>query len=379
MSDPLFNSINAVTKQEIYPAALQDQYFRGAPFSARLRARCQYPFGGGAFMQNVHLFAPMITGSYAGPGGNFNTTKVQTITGTVFLPKYYYAAIPEYQSQIRVINKGAEAVISLVDADTRNAVNSISARCSIALALHGQSASASIVGNRPYDINGWIEALNDGVTPGWDGSIFTSYGQQARNGFISSALNSIPVWAGTNTGATAPVQYDTLEAMYQTASIGQDSPDLGVCNKALYGAIKMRIQPMQRLNQERDPYWGVSGIRMNDALIMKDDYFPSLKYGVNDPRIGNYLTSTFVVPNGASTFSGLPGAGTTVTVGEVFCWFNMPSFLWRVSNDELYGFGMSEFIPAQDNEKVVATIRAAVNLQCLAPRLNVQSYGFSAN
>lgn len=382
MADPLFDEVQATTLQEIYPRAMVDQFFKRTPFEAHLREQCLVPFGGGAFMQNMFLFAPMTNGAY-GPGGNWNTTKHQTIAATVFNPKLYVAVIPEYQSELEVTNVGELAVVSLLDADIRNGINSICARIAIDLSLHGQASSASVVGNRPLSLNGWIECINDGITPGWDGSVFTSYGGQARNGFIGSTLNSTPVFAGNpTTGATAPVQYPFLEELYQTASFGPDQPTLGVCNKALYAYIKERIATQQRLNQERDPFWGVSGVRMNEAIILKDDYFPSLKYGVNDSRIGNSLTSTFVSPgttaNGgtAAANSNLPAAATTVTVGEVFTWFNMNTWLFRVSNSKTYGFGLSPFVPAQDNEKVVATIRAAINLQGLAPRMNTAAYGF---
>lgn len=377
-SDPLFDEISATTLQEVYPRQLVDQFFRATPWLAYLREKCLYPFGGGAFMQNMHLFAPMTNGAYAA-SGNWNTNKHQTITATVFNPKLYVAVIPEYQSELEVTQGNELTIVNLLEADTRNGINSLCVRTAIDSSNHGQSSSSQIVGNRPLSMNGWIEAVNDGITPGYEGSVFTSYGQQLRNGFIGSALNSIPNWAGDALGNPQPVQYDGLEQGYQSVSFGDQQPDLGVCNKALYAAIKMRIQPMQRLAQERDPYWGVSGMRMNEAMILKDDYFPSKKYGVNDPRIGNYLTGTFVVPAGASASSNLPGSGTTVTVGEVFCWFNMATWLFRLSNSRLYGYGLSPFVPSADNEKVVATIRAAQNLQGLAPRMNWQSYGYAAN
>ena len=50
------------------------------------------------------------------------------------------------------------------------------------------------------------------------------------------------------------------------------------------------------LTDVKDPRVGVisiTGVKMNDAIIFPDDYFPSAVYGVNDPVLGNYLTSTF--------------------------------------------------------------------------------------
>lgn len=373
MPDPILDEINLTTLKEIYPRVIEDNFFLDTPFQAYLRARSMVPFGGGAFMQNVFLYAPMIGGSYA-KGASFNISKRQTLAGTLFDPKYYEVSVPEYKEDIQVLNKGPLAVFSLIDIDLRNALNTISAIIAVAMSLHGQGTGTNIVGNRPNDINGWIEALNDGITPGWDGSIFASYGTQPRNGIISNKLNSVPVWCGTSAGATAPISYQIMEELYQIASIGREEPDLIVGNKAVYAFIKERIQPQQRFAQERDPYFGVSGMRMNSAMILKDDYFPSLKFGQNDPDIGNWLTGTFTSPATVGTGSNMPTA-TLLTVGEVLAYFNTRKWLFRISDDPEYGFGFSGFVPAQDNTKVVGQEKAAVNLECTGPRYNIQAFG----
>jgi len=373
MPDPILDEINLTTLKEIYPRVIEDNFFLDTPFQAYLRARSMVPFGGGAFMQNVFLYAPLIGGSYA-KGASFNITKRQTLAGTLFDPKFYEVSVPEYKEDIQVLNKGPLAVFSLIDIDLRNALNTISAIIAVAMSLHGQGSGAGIVGNRPNDINGWIEALNDGITPGWDGSIFPNYGTQPRNGVITNKMNSVPVWVGTAAGASAPITYQILEELYQIASIGREEPDLEVCNKAVYAFIKERIQPQQRFAQERDPYFGCSGMRHNSAMILKDDYFPSLKFGQNDPDLGNWLTGTFTSPGTVGTGSNMP-TSTLLTVGEVLAMFNTRKWLFRISDDPEYGFGFSGFVPAQDNTKVVGQEKAAVNLECTGPRYNLQAFG----
>jgi hypothetical protein len=372
--DPILDEINLTTLKEIEPRVITDNFFLDTPFQAYLRAKALVPFGGGAFTQAVFLYAPMIGGAYA-RGASFNITKRQTLAGTLFDPKFYEVSVPEFKEDIQVLNKGPLAVFSLIETDLRNAVNTISAITAIDMSLHGQAAGSGIVGNRPNNINGWIEALNDGVTPGWEGSIFTSYGTQPRNGVITNKLNSVPVWGGTSTGATAPITYGLLEELYQTASIGRKEPDLEVMNKALYAYIKERIQPQQRFAQERDPYFGVSGMRHNSAMILKDDYFPSLKYGQNDPDLGNWLTSTFTSPGTVGSGSNMP-TSTTINVGEVLAMFNTADWLFRISDDPEYGGGFSGFVPAQDNTKVVGQTKLNCNLECVSPRTNLQAFGF---
>jgi len=365
-TDPVLDALNITTLKEVYPVVINDQFFKGTPLQAYVKDHCMVPFGGGAFMQNTHLFAPMIGGAYA-IGQTWNTTKRETLTATLFDPKYYEVAVPEYKEILQVLNKGPLALLSLLQTDLANAMNTLSAISAVDAALNGQT--------RPLNMNGWPEALNDGITPSWDGNIYTEYGTQVRNGVIGSALNSVPLWMGNPDGSVGPANYAQMEESYQTCSIGNIEPDLGVCNKLAYALFKERMQVQQRFAQERDPLWGATGLRFNNAIILKDDYFPSLRYGKNDPDLGNYLTGSFAVPAGVDPTSNLPAEGVTVTVGEVFCWFNTKQILFRLTDDAEYGYGFSGFLPNNDNSKIVGYIKAAQNYQYLGPRYMLQAYG----
>lgn len=377
MADPNVNELNSLTYYEVYPKTIEDEFFLAAPFLAYLRDHCLVPFTGGSFMQAIFRYAPLIGGFYA-PGGGFNITRRQTIAALQFDTRYLYVSIPEYKEEIQVENKGEYAVASLLEADMQNGVDTINAIVAVALAQNGQLTGRTLA------INGWPEAINDGITPGYDGQVYTSYGQQARNGAVGSALNSVPIFCGNSaSGAAGPITYSTLEEGYQDATIGRKEPNLGVGNKAIIAYIKEKLVVQQRFAQERDPVWGVTGFRLNNAMILKDDYFPSLKYGKTDPVLGSWLTGTFVSPgttaNGgtADAISNLPPATTVVTVGEVFAFLNTFDFLFRVTDNDEYGFGFSGFVPAQDNTKVVGQIKAMCNLECLSPRTQKQFYGIN--
>jgi hypothetical protein len=364
--DPNVAELNAVTLFEIYPRTVEDEFFLATPLLAYFRDHCLVPFTGGTFMQSPIRYAPMIGGFYA-PGAGFNITKRQTITALQFDTRYCYVSIPEYKEEIQVENKGELAVASLLEADMQNGVDTINAIVAIASNLSGQ-------GTRSLAINGWPEAMNDGVTNSYDGNVYPVYGQQTRNGAVGATLNSVPQWCGDALGNPGIIQYAQLEEGYQDASIGKKEPNLGVGNKAVIAYIKEKLVVQQRFAQEKDPVWGVTGFRFNNAMILKDDYFPSLKYGRNDPILGNSLTGTFTSAAAPASASGLPAA-TTITVGEVFCFFNTFDWLFRVTDNEEFGFGFSGFVPAQDNTRVVGQIKAMVNEQCLSPRTQKQFYG----
>lgn len=379
-NDPILDPLNVTTQKEIYPVAIEDLFFLNAPWPAHMRAKCLVPFDGGAFMQNDFAYAPLIGGAYQ-PGDNFNINVVDVLSACLFDPKYYQVSVAEYLENMLVTNKGKNAVFSIINTKLRIAMNTISAINAIAFNRHGQPSGNGVVGNRIKQMNGWIEAANDGWTPGWDGSIFVNYGTQPRNGVIADALNSTPYFAGNQDGTAAPITYPTLEELYQTGTRGGEEPDLHVSNKALFAYVKERIQTQQIYRQERDPYFGVMGFRINNAMALKDDYFPSLKFGKNDPRIGNFLTSTFVSPaanqdGGTSGFvtagSNMPAA-TTITVAEVGAFVNTRKWLWRIANNEEFGYGWTGFIRAQDGTRVAGQIKCMINSQCLAP-WSVQQY-----
>lgn len=366
----MITELNATTYQEVYPRVVEDEYFRNSASMAYIRDHCLVPFGGGAYTQFDFVYAPLIGGAYA-LGQNFNMTEVQIMSAAVFDAKYYEVAIPQYKEVTQVLNKGPLAIFSIIDTKLRVAMNTISSITGIALAQNGQGA-------RSIEINGWTEAYNDGMTPDWQGNVWASYGTAARNGAIGTALNSTPLWFGNSDGTTAAIAYNQVEEAYQNCCRANVEPDLMIGNKAVYAYVKERMQVQQRFAQEKDPYWGVTGFRFNSAMFLKDDYFPSLKYGVNDPNLGDYLTGTFTMPSGAATMGGFPNSGVTINVGEVLGIFNTRKWMFRISDDPEYGYGFSGFLPAQDNTRVVGYIKAAQNLEIVAPWSGTHAYGIGA-
>lgn len=378
MPDPLVNALTAVTKEEIWPRQVTDNFFRAIPFFTYLRDKAIMQFDGGTYMQYPFLFRPLIGGAYA-PGSAFNIDKVDSIAATQFREKYYEVNVTEFKEEIQVRNRGANAVFSLLDADMKNAMMTITTIIAIAAWRHGQASGSSVADDRSLEINGLSEALNDGTVYSWDGNIFTTYGQQTRNGAVGAALNSVPRWLGTTSGAGGKITYEQLEDMYQTATQGNLSPDLGVTSKRGMTLIKNTLQPQQRFAQETDPRYGFEGVLLNRMRITKDDYAPSA-YGVNDPNLGNYLTGT--ITNG---LTGTPAGGfpttstaTTLTVAEVLFMLNTDTWILRISNDPEFQFGWTGFKPGQDNTRVSGQVLAAINLECVANRLNIQGFGFSS-
>jgi hypothetical protein len=170
-----------------------------------------------------------------------------------------------------------------------------------------------------------------------------------------------------------------MENSYQLASQGNLSPDLGVTSKRGMTVIKNTLQVQQRFQQETDPRYGFEGVLLNKMRITKDDYCPSA-YGVNDPILGNYLTSTisYVAPATANQGT-FPTTNQTLTVAEVLFMLNTDTWILRLSDDPEFQFGWTGFKPGQDNTRVSGQSLAAVNLETpAANRLNIHNYGFNS-
>jgi len=380
MADPLLDEVNEVTLPEINDACIEDEFFLSSVFQAHMRSKCLVPFTGGAFTRNIQLYAPLNGGAYAKGIGGFNLTKPQTLSSTVFDPRYYVVMIIEYLEDISVLNTGDLAVFSLLETDMANAYNTISTIMALDLQQNGQ------IGSRQININGWVEAINDGYNPSWDGNIYTTYGTATRNGNIKKALNGNVYWGGNANGSAGTITYPQFNQMYNLAKRGTDEPDLIVGNKPIVSFVENRIQAQQRFGQDgasvRDPYFGATGFRFKNAMVMMDDYFPSALTGYADSSndgLGNNLTGTiaYTVPS-IGAVNNFPSASATLTVGEVLCMFNTSRWKFRVSNDSEFGFNPTDFIRAPDSTRVASQLKAAVNLECTAPWANVQAYGWNS-
>lgn len=376
MADPLLDEVNITTLPEINDSCIEDLFFLGSVLQAHLRAKCLVPFKGGAFTRNAFLYNPLYGGAYAKGIGGFNLSKPQTLGATVFDPRYYCVMIIEYLEDIDVLNTGDLSVFSLLETDMANAYQTISAIMALDIQQNGQIAPRTI------NINGWPEAINDGSNPSYDGIVYTNYGTAARNGVTRKALNGNVYWAGNQDGSAAPIQYPTLNAAYTLARRGKDEPDLFCSNKPFVTFIENRIQPQQRFGQDapsvRDPYFGATGFKFKNALVMQDDYFPSALAPYADASnggLGNNLTTTISYTAPATVTGNFPTSNQTLTVGEVGVFFNTSRIKFRISNSREFGFNPTDFIRSPDSTRIASQLKAAVNMEFTAPWTATQIYG----
>ena len=138
---------------------------------------------------------------------------------------------------------------------------------------HGQASGNGVTDNRLASINGISEAMNDGVTPSWDGNVFPTYSQnRTRNGAIGTSMNSTPIWLGDASGNPAPPNYQAASQAYTQPIGGRLS---GVTSYIGYTAIASAFQRQQRYETRDDQNINWSGIKFEDSTIFEDDIVPS--------------------------------------------------------------------------------------------------------
>jgi len=374
MADPAFDQLSATTLAELREDVLIDSFFVDTATQRKLRASGALDdFAGGLFMQTPFMY-DRVNGGAIAPGSDVTVTQKNIVAATAFVPKEYVEQVPLNLWQTNVLNNGPAAKVKWVDMYMTNAVEALNTDLGIDFFRHGQNISNS---NRQIYINGLAEVCNDGVTNGWDGNLFTTYGGQTRNGAIGNVLNSVPIWLGDQSGNTGQITYKPLLEAYLNCV---QEPDFGVCNKALFAYLLERQETKQRFSIEKDVSIGVDGIKVMNAHIFVDKLCPSTKYGQLLPSGLSQTTavqpSTFTsASSGISSISNLP-SNTTINPGEIFFWMRSKDWKVRPSVDDEYNFNFTPPIRSQSNpDLVVMFLKSAINFYCTQPRNQYQMYG----
>jgi hypothetical protein len=355
---PQLDEVNTVTQKKILPGVV-DNYFKAGPFIAMCKTRYNRRWNGPQIQENFLYDSPQ-AGSYL-KGATFPLIRKQTKTGLLFTPRYYRVSVTEFLEDIEVELAGDMAAFSTVKQDLDEAALAISACLEIAAFHHGQAIPGD---DRSADINGLEEAFTDGSNATWTGTVFPSYGGQLRAGVRQAGLvagqgaldSPLGVISTPNVTQTS---FRTLHHTYLSAKIGKEHPQLGITTNAMMGFIAESFFPHQLIDV-RNPEIDWPGFKMNQATIVDSQYAPGTQ-GVNDPNLGNYLS----------------------TNGETFWWVNFgPTgedayIRLHIAASPKFAFGFTGFKGARGDNMVAGQILFAGNMSVRTPRLQRALYGFT--
>lgn len=409
VSDPLYSEIEAGNLESVRKNVVWDNLFVGTPFQAKLRrAGVWDPFLGGNGMFEGYIYGRP-QGAAVAPGSTVTVTRQQMNTGLKFQPKAYVSWVPIDDWELDdgsgtggVVNSGPAMIANQYQILMEAMVQTINTMIEMDSFRHGQPSSATVSDNRILNSNGLSEALNNGIDPSWDGNRFTTYGSNTRNTTIGAALNSVPLYLGTPTGAVGQIDFNALMRLWGQCTVTGGKPDLGITNVLGFVAIANALDAQRRdiSNKNHDIDW--RGLDFNGVEIFADPLAPSALAGdflslapatgtagnnvLSDGAGVSTQTGTFTSPQYTSggvnvttsvTGSGIP-SNKTITVGEVLFFLEAASFKIRPTNKKGWNYGLRR-APMPNNVSMDALFqRLGTNLYNCMPRHNVQSYGFTA-
>ena len=389
-TNPLFDEISATTIEAFVKGQVSRTLFTATPWLRVLRTSKEIyrEWQGGSYQKVPFDLQPVPGGAYAPGTDTFTLQQLQTIDDMVFAPKFYNAEVVILATYTDVYNREPRQIVNILKEKYGNASNTIDARVAMDVPNHGQASGTNVASNRIKNLNGFAEALNNGIDNGWTGDIFTTYGGQLRNGPLTGTnLNSVPYWGGDSLGNAGAVSNQLLNRIYNRCKQGKGEgqviggkPTHGLCSDFLYGAISDRVFALQRVDAEiKDPRIGLTGMKFNNAVIFPDSFSPGTQNALylQDAAAATAVTTgTFTSTASPSTFSQLP-ASTTITVGETFWWLRADTWRFSYPKAGRYAFRPRGLQEAFDGDILADIIRAAIVMYCLVPSSNQQAFGFS--
>jgi hypothetical protein len=394
MASPLFDEVSAGTIEAFTKGLVSRTLFTATAALRILRTNKNIyrPWQGGTYYKVPFDLQPVPSGFYSPGTDTFGLQQTQTIDDMVFGPRFAEAEVVILKTVTDVYNVEPRRIVDILKEKYGNASNSIDSKVAAALYNHGQAAGTGVTNNRIKFMNGFAEALNDGVTPSWTGEFFPTYGGQTRNSALTGAvLNSFPFWGGNTDGSAAPVTLQVLNNGYHRCKQGKGEgkliggkPDYGFTSDFLYGRIAGLLFPMQRADSEIvEPKVGMTGFKFNNAVVIADSYSPGLQNAIyiqDQTVLPSITTSTFTVPAGATPNLGLtnfPANPTVVTVGETFWWTRSDTWRFSYPRSGAYSFRNRGLLEAIDGDIMADIIRAAMVLHVYIPSSNQQIFGFN--
>ena len=383
-ADPTFDQLSATTLAQMQRDAAEDNFFVNGAWQRLMRHYAlNQQFPGGLFMQEPIVYDRVNGGAYS-PGSDVQVQQKQIMAALGFYPRAYKEDIAINLWQTEVINNGPAAMLNIYDAYMSSAVQSLSMDLNIDAYFHGQASGTNITQNRTINMNGFDEALNNGVDQGWLGNIYTTYGGQTRNGAVGVTINSQPYWGGDQSGNPGQANYTTLLNAYLGCV---QPPDTILSNKAAFGYMLSRIQPQQQFVEqtgsaktENDARIGLTGIKILEAYWHVDKLAPSTKFGASLPsglsQTVSLTPQSFTIAGTPSAASGYPSSGT-IKPGEPCLLLRLQDWKLRFVDNSEYGQAFTPEIRTQTNpDLIVRFYKCGVNQYTPSPRDNALIVGF---
>ncbi len=311
-----YDDLTSKTNKFIVPRMV-DEVYKSSPLFTRLRTRNMERFEGGQTIRHPIMYAKLKGGAFT-RGGSFDTSYVQTDTALEVLVKYYYVNVTLYGVD-NVLNRGAEAAMSLVESKMVNASARMADLLGVDLFLDGQGTNSTAL-----QLDGLQASVDDGTN-------FVSYGGILRTDIAT----------GDNAGINSYYQNLTtltlgaVQTAYGSSWFGREHVDLIVSPQAIWDTLWNKIQPQQRFREESSDVAkiGFQALRFNNSSVTVDQLCPTgFMFGLNTKFIQFWITT---MPKYQFGFTGWKEAQNTDDVaGQYLFAGNLlnvgPRFMFKI-------------------------------------------------
>ena len=396
MADPTYgNDIQASTLDDLVMGVAIDNFFIDDPKLEWMRTiGAVDPFDGGILKRYATIInRPM--GGAAAPGTTQNIVHRQQIANLAFNIRNCSTWDMLETFSLEVNNRGANKRVDLMDLYAQEHIRAINTDVGTDSFHHGQSPVAGYITDDGSErINGDDEAMNNGFDPGWYGNVYTTYGNQARNGAATNTLNSTPMWYGNPDGSCASFSVERL--ILHIRSVKRYGADnfIGISSVEGISYMASALQRQQRLVEWKveDTCPDFTGIGFMGCMFYESGLAPGRAWAATlPPNISATSNATdtagtrtdgngpysFTSPATCTAYSGIP-ASTQISVGEpLFIYAGSSIEYWPTTSPEFF-FGVRKNQVYNSNSLDSYIVNFALGMNFTMPRKNRLGYGFSS-
>lgn len=241
-----FDQISAIT-QKYYVKKMYDNIFDSNPLLQRMKKKSYEKVDGGtSIVVPLNYALPSASAWYSGYD-TLNTTDNDVVSAAEYSWKQLYTNIT-VSRQDELKNEGMARVLDFVKNKTKICQKNMEDALGIGLFSNATDAK-SIVGLRQ------IVATSNTI------------------GGISQTSNSW--WQGQLDSSTATTSMQALQVKWNLATIGNDTPTVGVCTRAIFNFYYGLLQPQQRFQDSETAKGGFQSLMFNGIPVVADSHCPS--------------------------------------------------------------------------------------------------------
>lgn len=252
-----YDQISAITNKKFVPK-LYDSIFNSNPLMQRIKQKSYEKVDGGTSIMVPLNYATASASGWFSGADTLSTTDNDVITAAEYSWKQIYANITILRSD-ELKNSGDPQILSLVKNKVKIAEKTIMDSFGTGLYSAGTD-SKSIVGLRV-----WMSTSN-------------------TLGGIAQA--SYSWWNPQLDTSTTTMTLGALQAVYNNATVGNDSPSVAMTTRTLFNSLYALYQPQQRFMDDKTARGGFQSLMFNGIPVIADSHCPaSTFYFLNEDYV----------------------------------------------------------------------------------------------